>query len=74
MSAKQQLDFYSEEEMAEIMRIKSDDPVKTLRSRRSRGTSHPPYVMVGRQALYPKDLAHKWFDSLPVTWEVRHVS
>lgn len=62
-------EYYSEAEMAEILRV---DP-KTLRSRRSRGTNHPPYVVIGRQTLYPKDLVQKYLDALPVLWEVRHV-
>lgn len=64
-----QLEYYSEDEMAHILRIS----VKTLRSRRSRGTNHPPYVVVGRQALYPKALVVKYMGELPVLWEVRRV-
>lgn len=62
-------EFYSEEEMAKILRI----DLKTLRSRRSRGTNHPPYVQIGRQVLYPKNLYLKWVTALPIFWEVRHV-
>lgn len=69
MSAKRP-EYYSEQEMAEFLRIE----VKTLRSRRSRGTNHPPYVEIARDTFYPKDLVHKWLSTLPVTWEVRNVS
>lgn len=69
MRVKQRPEYYSEEEMAEILRIS----VQTLRSRRMRGTNHPPYVTIGRDTLYPKDLVHKWLSALPVIWEVRHV-
>lgn len=62
-------EYFSEDEMADILRV----DVKTLRSRRSRGTNHPPYVVIGRQTLYPKDLVLKYLGALPVIWEVRHV-
>lgn len=65
----QKPEYYSESEMADILRVE----VKTLRSRRSRGTNHPPYVQIGRYVLYPKELVNKWLMTLPVTWEVRRV-
>ena len=68
MSARRP-EFYSEQEMAEILRIE----VKTLRSRRARGTDHPPYIRIGRDTLYPKEPVQRYLDSRPMTWEVRSV-
>jgi hypothetical protein len=64
------IDQFSEVEMAAELKI----PLKTLRSRRSRGTNHPPYRQIGRDVYYPKDLYEKWLNSYAVVWEVRHVS
>lgn len=62
--------YYTEAEMAEILRI----TVKKLRSRRSRGTNHPPYVEIARgQILYPKALVDKYLLQLNVFWEVKRV-
>lgn len=57
----QRPEYYSEDEMAQILRIE----VRTLRSRRSRGTNHPPYVTIARHVLYPKDLVIKYLGALP---------
>lgn len=65
-----QPEYYTEAEMANMLRI----DVKTLKSRRSRGTNHPPYVEITRgHVLYPKEPVEKWLSTLNVIWEVRRV-
>jgi hypothetical protein len=51
-------DFYSEEEMAEMLRISKP----TLQSRRSRGQNHPPFKKIGKVVLYPKKSFVAWVD------------
>lgn len=62
-------DFYSEHEMAQILNIK----LRTLRLRIGTGTEHPPYIEIGRERLFPKDLFREWARKRPLVYEVKSV-
>jgi hypothetical protein len=63
-------DFFSEEEMARMMRIK----VATLKRRIATGTEHPPYVEIGRERLFPRDQFREWARNRKVIYEVKSAS
>ncbi len=63
-------EYFTEEEMVNILKLKS---VAALKSRRARGTNHPPYVEIGRTVLYPRRMFFQWVDGKAVIWEVRSV-
>jgi|GEM_PF-6581746 len=52
-------DYFSEEEMAAILRIKK----ATLKQNRCLKKNHPPFVKVGNSILYPKSEFSSWKDS-----------
>jgi hypothetical protein len=59
-------DFYTEDEMAELLGIKKT----TLKKNRYTGTNHPPYRQSGDRVFYPKNEFNKWFASLPLKEEI----
>lgn len=70
MSPEIRARYFNEAEVAEILKIK----VTALKSRRSRGTNHPPYIQAGKEVFYPKDMFLEWMSRQPVIWEVKGAS
>lgn len=64
-------EYITEEEMARLLKLRS---LSALKSRRQRGTNHPPYVEVGNEILYPKRMFLEWIRKQPVIWEVKSAS
>lgn len=60
-------DFYSEAEMASILRKKRS----TLQKDRSLGKNHPPYKKIGGIVLYPKKDFEKWMNDHPLHSEIK---
>lgn len=53
-------EFYTEAEMAEMLRIRR----ATLIKNRCLGRAHPPFKKIGRQILYPKLEYAKWVQGI----------
>lgn len=66
LKEKVSLEYYTEEEVAEVMGI----TVSRLRSRRTEGRDHPPAVKIGRTVYFPKKEADAWLKKRPVQREI----
>jgi len=58
--------YYSESEMAAILGFKA----ATLKKNRSLGKGHPPFIKIGRRAVYPKKEAQNWLKAKEVKKEI----
>lgn len=61
-------DYFSEDEMADILRIKKS----TLTKNRCNGEKHPPFIKFGRVILYPKKEVSEWFGGFTIKREIEH--
>lgn len=68
-------DFYSLEEMAQILisrRVTSiEKKVDALTRRIRAGRDHPPYCKYEGQVFFPKDRFREWAKKRPVVFEVK---
>lgn len=64
--------YLDETETAQIMRLKGG--AKTLRRRCAQGVEHPPYIEVGNERFWPKNLFLDWMSQRPVIWEAKRAS
>jgi predicted DNA-binding transcriptional regulator AlpA len=64
--------YLTMDEVATILKLRNG--AKTLRSRISRGTEHPPYVEIGNAFYFPKSEFLAWAEKRPIVWEVKSAS
>lgn len=59
-------EYFTEDEMGALLGVLKS----TLQKRRCMGLGHPPFVKLGNQILYPKQLAKNWIKNHPVQSEI----